>query len=319
MADGTGRASGHSWEVAPGVWLIDVGYQWLPGVFAAYLLAPGAGDDLTLIETGPASTVEALWTGVAATGHDPRRIRHILVTHIHLDHSGAAGVLATRLPEARVLVHELGARHLIDPSRLLASATLIYKDQMDALWGTTLPVPAAQVQVVADGEGIAVGGRTLRAHYTPGHARHHVAYHEQATGSLYTGDVGGVRLPGSAYVRPPTPPPDLDLAAWDASIELLLALDPRTLYLTHFGPFTGDAEAHLRGLGRRLHAWRDLIAAALDRGASPEAIAREMAAHEDPTIREQSAGTEAAEAYELASNYLMNIGGYLRYLAKQDG
>ncbi|GAC1436818.1 MAG: MBL fold metallo-hydrolase [Chloroflexota bacterium] len=299
-------------EVAPGVWLIDLQFAGRPGVIAAYLLVGGDGE-LALIETGPASTLETLWAGIATTGHDPKSLRRILVTHIHLDHAGAAGVLARRLPEARVLVHQAGARHLIDPSRLLASAARIYRHKMEELWGTTLPVPAEQVQVVEDGEEIVVPGHVLSALYTPGHARHHVAYHDRAAGALFAGDVGGVRLQGSTYVRPPTPPPDLDLAAWDASIERLASLDLRTLYLTHFGP-CGGVPAHLAELHRRLHEWSEVIRAALAGGATPDAIARDLAAREDPAIRAQSSGDDVARAYDLASNYEMTVAGYCRYL-----
>ncbi len=305
-------------QLGPGLWMIDLMFGGIPGVIAAFLLADERTEKsrLALIETGPASTVDTLWNGIIATGHDPERVDTMLVTHIHLDHSGAAGVLAARLPTAQVLVHEAGARHLIDPSRLLASAALIYQDRMETLWGITVPVPAQQVQVVQDDEHITVAGRDLRALYTPGHARHHIAYHEPRRQAIFTGDVAGIRLPNSTYVRPPTPPPDLDVEAWDASIDRLREVVPRTLYLTHCGPSV-DADTHLVMLRERIHAWRDLIEEAMATGATTEAIVAQLAAREVPLIQAQTTDPGAATAYELAANYAMSVAGFQRYLTKR--
>jgi glyoxylase-like metal-dependent hydrolase (beta-lactamase superfamily II) len=320
MAGEGGSPRGAARRLAPGLWLIDLHFGGLWGVIAAYLLADETGrrDDLALIETGPASTVDALWDAIAATGHDPRRLRQIMVTHIHLDHAGAAGQLAARVPEARVLVHEAGARHLADPSRLLASAALIYKERMESLWGNTVPVPGNRIQVVADDEQIDAPGQTLRAVYTPGHARHHVAFHDARGAAVYTGDVGGIRLQGSTYVRPPTPPPDIDVAAWDRSIARLRATNAQTLYLTHFGPATG-VPAHLDELARRLHAWTAFVRRARDRGDAPDEIVALLSADEDPQISAVSAGADAVRAYEVAGAYEMNVAGLLRYLSKSAG
>ncbi|HKG94299.1 MAG TPA: MBL fold metallo-hydrolase, partial [Gemmatimonadaceae bacterium] len=175
-------------EVEPGVFLLDHHFRGSPRVIASYLIA-GDRDALTLVEAGPASTTDTLLAGVRQAGFDPARIERVIVTHIHLDHAGAAGTLVRRLPRARVYVHPVGAPHLVDPSKLMASATRIYGALMGPLWGEMLPVPEERLVVLADGETVDAGGRVLRAHDTPGHANHHLALHDARSGALFTGDV----------------------------------------------------------------------------------------------------------------------------------
>src|SRR5262249_43922431 len=167
-------------------------------------------------------------------GVEPQDIRHIVLTHIHLDHAGAAGALLAHCPGARVYVHERGAPHLSDPSKLMASAARIYGDQMPRLWGAITPVPLERLAILVDGAELVVGGRRLQALYPPGHAVHHLAYHDAVHGAIFAGDVAGVRLEGMHLVRPPTPPPDLSLEDWYASLDRLSALEPVTLYLAHY-------------------------------------------------------------------------------------
>ncbi|HEV2108962.1 MAG TPA: MBL fold metallo-hydrolase, partial [Thermomicrobiales bacterium] len=238
-----------------GLWQIDLNFQGLPGVIAAYLLA--GGGELALIETGPSSTLPALIEGIATAGFASADLTTVLVTHIHLDHSGAAGLLARQAPRARIYVHPVGAPHLVDPSRLLASATRIYGDRMDELWGEVAPLPAERVIALDDGEPLSVAGRVLSAVFTPGHASHHVAYWDAGSAIAFTGDVAGVRLPGSDYVCPPTPPPDLDPDAWAISIERLRGLAARRLCLTHFGAFE-DVDTHLERLDQNLREFLDM-------------------------------------------------------------
>ena len=202
-----------------GIGLIDLHFQNRPALIAAYVLP--ADDGLALIEVGPGSTLESLFDGLRKLDLDPnkpalsgsRRVRHLLVTHIHLDHAGAAGSLLERLPDARLYVHQRGARHMIDPSRLLASAAQIYGGLMGPFWGEFLPCPAERVTAVSDGDRLEIGGQTLDVLYTPGHAWHHVAYHETERNIVFAGDVAGVRIPPSPLVWPPTPPPDIDIGA----------------------------------------------------------------------------------------------------------
>lgn len=301
-------------EIEPGIFLIDQQFLGMPGVIASYLLTDG--DDLALIETGPTTCLDAVLNGVRATGHDPEAIRHVLVTHIHLDHAGAAGTLLRHLPHARVYVHPVGAPHLVDPSKLLASAARIYGADMDRLWGEILPVPADRLQTLEDGAEISVGERHLRALDTPGHASHHLAFHDPESGVVFTGDVAAVRLAGTSYVRPPTPPPELDLELWKSSVARLRALDPRRLLLTHFGAFD-DADRHLDELLARLFLWAGWVDARLAAEPDTGAVASELQQIGDAEIREQTGDPALVRAYEVATNYQMTVDGYARYFRKR--
>ncbi|MBA3336449.1 MAG: MBL fold metallo-hydrolase [Chloroflexia bacterium] len=260
-----GSGAGLATRLEDGIWQIDLNFQGRSGVVAAYLLA-GAGE-VVLIETGPSSTLPALLAGIAAAGFTPEELTGLLVTHIHLDHAGAAGVLIRRYPHLTVGVHPVGAPHLIDPARLLASATRIYQERMDSLWGEVAPIPAERVVALADGQLLPVAGRSLQVIHTPGHASHHVAFFDLESQSIFTGDVGGVRIQGTRYVCPPTPPPDLDPASWAESVARLRALGARRLYLTHFGGFDDVAE-HLDQLIPNLTGFVALGRAAIATGAS---------------------------------------------------
>jgi glyoxylase-like metal-dependent hydrolase (beta-lactamase superfamily II) len=229
-------------EVAPGISQIDLQFQGLEQVIAAYLLQ-GNGE-AALIEVGPSSTRGALDAGMAAAGVCWDDMARLLVTHIHLDHAGAAGPIMRAHPRPRISVHPIGAPHLANPDKLIASATRIYGDQMESLWGDFAPIDPARIDEVEDGVAIDIAGRELIPYFTPGHASHHVAYLDRASGMLFTGDVAGVRIPGMAYVCPPTPPPDLDPEAWAESVRTMQALDVQHLALTHFGVFD-DVKEHL--------------------------------------------------------------------------
>lgn len=275
---------------------IDHNFQGVPGAIASYLIP---GDELTLIEAGPGSTTGSLLAGIRAAGFDPCDVTRLLVTHIHLDHAGAAGGLLQRLPRATLFVHPKGAKHVIDPSKLIASAQRIYGDQMQTLWGEIVPVPEDRVVVVEDGETIG----SLRAIDTPGHAVHHHAYYDAETGTVFTGDVAGVRLDATRYVRPPTPPPELDLDAWAASVERLRRLRPQRLCLTHFGGYD-DVDWHLDDLLTRLNTWRDWL--------STDLSAR--------TLENREAGLlspDLAARYERVGTYQACVDGFARYFAKR--
>jgi glyoxylase-like metal-dependent hydrolase (beta-lactamase superfamily II) len=303
-------------KIEPGIFLIDHRFLGVPGVIASYLVADG--EDLALVETGPTTTIETLLAGVRAAGHDPEAITRVLVTHIHLDHAGAAGVLLRRLPRARLYVHPVGAPHLIDPSKLLASAARIYGDDMDRLWGEIVPVPEDRLEVTGDGAEIPVGGRILRALDTPGHASHHLAFHEPDANVVFTGDVAAVRLAGASYVRPPTPPPELDLELWMTSVARLRALRPRQLLLTHFGPYE-DADRHLDELLARLFFWAGWADARLAAESDIAVLAAELRQRGDAEIRAITGDDRLLEAYELATNYRMTVDGYARYFRKRRG
>ncbi|HEX2295223.1 MAG TPA: MBL fold metallo-hydrolase, partial [Actinomycetota bacterium] len=192
---------------------IDLKMHGFPGITGAFVVR---GDRTALVETGPKSSLEHLVAGLDAAGVD--EVDCIVVTHIHLDHAGAAGTLAARWPAAEVFVHPVGAPHLADPGKLWASAARIYGDAMESLWGGIDPVPADRLVEVGDGDTIDLGSTALRAIETPGHARHHHAYLDEAGGTLFYGDALGVRLPDVGVIRPATPPPEFDLEAAIASI-----------------------------------------------------------------------------------------------------
>ena len=199
--------------------------------------------DDVIVDPGPESTMDTL---LQALGDEvPAKI---LLTHIHLDHAGAAGALARRWPEVEVWVHDRGARHMLDPSRLMASAKRIYGDDMQRLWGDMAPVPEDRLRVLSGGERIG----PWRVEYTPGHASHHVSYLHEPSGTAFVGDVAGVRIPPSGYVLAPTPPPDLDVEGWDRSLDLVEGWAPTTLALTHFGR-VDDVGPHLAAIRERVH------------------------------------------------------------------
>lgn len=316
MGEAPGRGYGEPGRVTPiddGLWAIDLGFQGREGVVAAFLLA--AGDELALIETGPSSTLPALLAGVRAAGFDPARLTHLLVTHIHLDHSGAAGVLLRdHAPGAVVRVHPVGAPHLVDPARLLASATRLYGDRMDALWGEVAPVPAERVAALEDAVPFAVGGRVLSALFTPGHASHHVVYWDPARATLFTGDTGGVRMAGTGYTCPPCPPPELDPEAWDGSVARMLALRPRALFLTHGGPFL-DVEAHLAQLAPNLAELRGLALRELRDGADEARLT--AAIHDLMATRLGPVGPEPLANLEWATPSYLAAAGLRRLLTKR--
>ncbi len=204
--------------------------------------------DGALVDPGPESSMPTL---LEALGNE--RPQALLLTHIHLDHAAATGALVRRWPDLEVYVHERGAPHLVDPSRLLASAERLYGDQMERLWGEIVPVPEGNVRPLAGGETV-LG---MRVAYTPGHASHHVSYLHEDSGTAFTGDVAGVRIPPSSFIVPPTPPPDIDIEAWEESIGIVEGWQPQRLALTHFGQVDNPAE-HLATLRERLREEAEL-------------------------------------------------------------
>ena len=289
--------------------LLDLQFQGVPGVIACSVLE--SVDGPILIDPGPGSTSSRLRAGLSELGHDLAEVRHVLLTHIHLDHAGAAGQLAEE-SGATVYVHARGAVHLARPSRLLASAAQIYGDQMDALWGETRPVPPGQLRALDGGEVLKLGGLELEALYTPGHAVHHLAWREG--GDLYCGDVGGVRLEGVQSPRAPTPPPDIDLEAWRDSIGRLRVLDVNMLHLTHFGSYR-DVQAHWDALLDNMARDAERVRAAVVRGMTPDELA---GAFSGAVERDLSAEDPALTArMRFASPAWMSAQGLARYWHKR--
>lgn len=301
-------------ELRPGLWQISLPFLMEEGIVGSYLLA--GNDELALIDPGPGSMDSALLEAVHTAGFTPQDITHILLTHIHLDHAGGAGLLLQQTPNARVYVHSIGAPHIIDPTRVVASAARIYGERMQQLWGPIVAIPADKITMLEDGDTLAVAGRHLQVFYTPGHAIHHVVFYDQVTGELFTGDVAGVRLQGIDYVRPPTPPPDLDLESWTESIKIIRDLHPEVLYLGHFGP-TRNVEHHLSRLQEKLYAWGELVLAALREGKDERAIIDLLIARTEPELRQATSSEQDLRRYEIATNYPMTAQGYIRYWNKK--
>lgn len=295
-----------------GLFLLDTQHMGYPGTIGVYLL-PGPGGSFALVESGPASTVETLIAAIREAGFTPERLTSVLVTHIHLDHAGAAGILAQRY-SAEVYVHENGAGHLIDPSRLLSSAARIYGEGMQTLWGETVPLPQNLLRPVRDGETLAVLGHRLEVLYTPGHASHHVAYLLGKT-RLFTGDAAGIRLPGATTVRPALPPPEINLELWARSVQAMRQAGPEQLLQTHFGP-AGDPETHFRELLERHRLWSEAILAGMNAGEDDAALEARVATLSRDALLAEGAAEATIERHSVSSNDAMTVTGVKRYWHK---
>jgi glyoxylase-like metal-dependent hydrolase (beta-lactamase superfamily II) len=264
-----------------------------------------------LVESGPHSTLPQLRAGVAELGYELEAIQHVFLTHIHLDHAGAAWWFARQ--GAAIYVHPRGSKHLAQPERLMASARRIYQDKMDTLWGQMNAIDSERIREVAHGEIILVGDTNFQAWHTPGHAVHHIAW--QTGTALFSGDVAGVRI-HAGVVIPPCPPPDIDLADWHQSLALLRSLHLETLYLTHFGPVPYSAE-HLTELEERLQQWADWIRPYLDdpRGVAGITPLFQQMVMED--LVKAGIGLADQAKYEAANPSWMSVAGLLRYWQKK--
>jgi len=294
--------------------ILDLNFMGAEHVIASFLLL---GDrSATLVETGPTTGLEPLMEGMRDHGVSPEDVSQVFLTHIHLDHAGASGHLAGLLPNATFYVHEVGYPHMVDPSKLLKSATRIYGERMEELWGEVRPVPEDRLEVLEGGEELEAADGVLTAHYTPGHAYHHLAYLEPDSGALFAGDVAGIRLPGASYVRPPTPPPEIDVEAWAQSIELIRDLAPGSLCPTHFGRFD-DVERQLDELERRLRDWLHFVEERVDRGAGRDEIAEELEKKGEAEMLAEGTQPEDSSGYDLAGDYPTLADGLIRYLSKR--
>jgi glyoxylase-like metal-dependent hydrolase (beta-lactamase superfamily II) len=247
-----------------------------------------------LVDPGPESCIETLLGGLRREPHA------LLLTHIHLDHAGASGALVERFPSLEVWVHERGAPHLSDPSRLIKSAERLYGYDMDRLWGRVVPVPEANLRILRGGERIEVGGRRIEVSYAPGHASHHVVYLDRTDETSYVGDVAGVRIPPADFVLPPTPPPDIDLEAWYRSIDKVAAARPAQLALTHFG-VVGEVEGHLARMREALQEQGERARRLLDSAADEEEGAGETFIAETRRRVREKRDSETASVYEQAA------------------
>ncbi len=288
---------------------LDLNFQGQKGVIASYLLPHQHG--AILIESGPGSTQDSLQAGLAAHGYSVHDVTDVLLTHIHLDHAGAAGWLAQQ--GAHIYVHEVGAPHLIDPSKLLSSAQRIYGEKMQTLWGDFLAVPADKLTPLHDNEVIQVGKICLRALDTPGHAYHHLAYQFEDT--VFSGDVGGIRLQELDTISIPMPPPELHLEKWRQSVRRLADLPVRQIAPTHFGLYPEPAR-HLAKLTRRLDAAQAWIENFMPTNPDLKTLEEKYIAWIDH--QNQADGLDAPQslAIEIVNPAYMSAAGIQRYWLK---
>ena len=288
---------------------LDLNFQNKTHAIASYLIRDG--DAVVLIESGPGSTLAALEAGLASHGLTFPDVTHVLLTHIHLDHAGAAGRLSRY--GAQVFVHPIGAPHLLDPQKLIASATRIYGERMESLWGEFLPVPGNQLHVVNDADEIQIGNLRFVALSTPGHAEHHHVYLFEDI--CFSGDVGGVRIPGYPYLRVPMPPPELHIEKWRATLNRLRQQKFSRIAPTHFGIY-GDPAWQLREVEKGLDAAERWLEATMPADPPVDELRAKFTAWMEEEGRQQGLDPEVAKAYELANPLGMSADGLQRYWRK---
>ena len=297
-------------EVAPGVLEIDTLLGGWTKATAGYLIT---GTAPLLIETGSQSSVETLTRALHGLGIGPDDLAGVAVTHIHLDHAGGVGDMARAFPKATVYVHELGARHLLDPSRLIDSASRVYGDHLDSLYGRLDPTDAARVVVLGDGDLVDVGGHRVRAINSPGHAKHHLAYLDEASGLLFAGDALGVQLPDGGVLRPATPPADFDFDLAIDSMRRFRELLPVGIALTHYGLIPETPEQLLDDAEERLRDWVGVAERAWSEGRDiAEALTERFAQQNETVDAEQRARIETLNGIHS------NAAGLRRWIETRD-
>jgi glyoxylase-like metal-dependent hydrolase (beta-lactamase superfamily II) len=289
---------------------LDLNFQNTPKTIASYLIV--GSDGPVLVETGPGSTIETLIARLADHGFSPSDIKYVLVSHIHLDHAGAAGWLAQQ--GAHIFVHHVGAPHLIDPTKLLSSAGRIYGELMDPLWGPMLPAPEERVTPVYDGDTVTVAGLSFTAIDTPGHAYHHHVY--QLDRVALTGDAAGIHIPGPSFVDLPAPPPEFNLELWQRSVERLCALDVDTIYPTHFGR-VDDWRGHLEAFSQLLDAASEFVRLRLERGLERDEIVENYLVWQKERAGSVRLDDILVKRYEVSNPLYMSVDGIIRYWRKR--
>ena len=286
--------------------VLDLNFQGIPNLIAAYLIKGPTG--YALVETGPMTTLPTLLDNLANRGLKPADIRHVLVTHIHLDHAGAAGWWARQ--GAQIYVHSIGQPHLIDPSRLLESVRRIYGDKLESLWGEVIPAPADCVTPVEDGMAIEAAGLTFRAMNTPGHAWHH---HTYCLGEIaFCGDAAGVCLNNSPWVSFPSPPPEFNLEAWRQTLDRLQAESFAAIYLTHFGR-VDHVQQHLDQVQTMLEEMSEFVRVRLEAGMGRNQLIKEYIGHVAQAAEAHGLTEEGWRQYESVIPTFMSVDGIIRY------
>jgi glyoxylase-like metal-dependent hydrolase (beta-lactamase superfamily II) len=277
---------------------------------ASFLIETNEGP--VLIETGPHSTFEHLKKGLTEHGYTPEDVKHVFLTHIHFDHAGAAWAMAEA--GAKIYVHPRGYKHLMNPERLYNSAKMIYGDEMESLWGEMKSIPEEQLVMVEDEAEYSIGEHSFKAHFTPGHASHHIAW--QLGDTIFTGDVAGCKIHDGPVV-PPCPPPDINVEYWEESIDRILALKPSCLYLTHYGK-VDQVENHFAELRTILHDWANWMKPKYDQGLSAEEITPDFTEYTMNQLREAGQSEIRIAKYEAANPSWMSVAGLLRYWKKKE-
>jgi len=297
----------------PSIIMLDNLWTGRPHTIASALLE--SDGHRCIVDPGPGSTLETFRENLRAHGIGVGDLNAILLTHIHLDHAGATGALVRENPGLAVYVHTLGAPHVIDPSKLLASAQRLWPNDLQQLFGEVLPVPAENLRILEGGETLTLGSRKLEVVYTPGHASHHVSYFDQAEGIAFVGDTTGVRIEGNSFAMPATPPPDINLEIWDKSFAAILERKPSRLFLTHYG-YSDNPSEHILLFRERLHRWSALAEEILRNAASDSAA---MDSFMSATFAEISQHLPAGEADHYAFSAGLNLSflGLARYLRKR--
>jgi glyoxylase-like metal-dependent hydrolase (beta-lactamase superfamily II) len=295
------------------VFQVDTRMAGYDGITAGYLIL---ADRPCLVETGTGPSAPVVRDALAALGVGPGDLATVVVTHIHLDHAGGVGDIAKMYPQAEVVVHERGARHLVDPSRLMNSARRVYGDELDELFGELIPTAAARIRAVEEKGSVDLGGgRRLDSHYSPGHAKHHVGLLDSVSGDLYVGDAAGVYIPDTADVRPATPPPDFDLETALASLRKFGSLRPTRLLFSHFGPVSAVDETLARS-AEELKVWVDEVTRARGAGFDLDhAVARvHERTRERYALFQAETDPDVVAKFERVSGAAANVAGIMHWL-----
>jgi len=290
---------------------LDLHFRGNKNTIASFLVESKEGP--ILIESGPHSTINHLESALQNLGYKKEDVKHILLTHIHFDHAGAAWDFAQN--GAKIYVHPFGAPHLISPKKLVNSARMIYQDMFDELWGAINPIAEENVIIAEDEAEFKIGDHTFKAWHTPGHANHHIAW--QLGEDIFTGDVGGVCVEEGGPVVAPCPPPDISLEKWTKSINLLRKLAPKKMYLTHFD-VVSNSEKHLQKLEENLHLQANWIKRHLEYGETVEQMTPKFSKWAMEELSKYNLSEQILRQYDSANPAYMSVAGLVRYWKKKE-
>lgn len=289
--------------------VLDLEFLGIDHAIASFLIETSEGP--VLIESGPHSTFQALEAQLQKHGYQPSDVKHVLLTHIHFDHAGAAWAFAKT--GANIYLHPFGKTHMADPSKLYNSAKMIYGDQMEPLWGAMEKIPEDQLITLDHNETLTIGDKTFTALHTPGHAKHHIAW--QLDDLIFTGDVAGVKI-GTGPVVPPCPPPDINIEDWNQSLDILLEQRPQTLYLTHYGQVS-DIGEHIHELRHILEDWAKWVKQKWESGMSIDDMTPLFSTYTADQLRGLGVSDHGVKQYEAANPSWMSVAGLVRYWKKK--